>query len=185
MIKTKDPFSGDPKLFLTPDGMTLRFTGGVPFMDQGFENFTTISLFTAPNYWGNTLKKGGLKYGSSFFDRTSVKKEPITLANLAAWGKAAEKDLKYNPFGKVTVTITNPQSNKIKLVARLEPPTGDTIELSFLRNGQNWINQALYGSTEFEDFTGPTEQIENTVYTSSTGVVYWTNENNIYIPSEG
>ena len=148
MIKRKDPYSGDPKIFLTPDGMTLKCNDGVVEKDQGFENFVTFSLFTAPGYWGNTLKKGGLKYGSDFYNRTNVKKEPITLANLNAWEKSAEKDLKYNPFGKVTVTISNPQSNKIKLVSRLEPPTGDAIELTFIKNGQNWINQALYGGNE-------------------------------------
>ncbi len=182
---SRDPYSGDPKIFLGPDGMTLKFTGGQPEMEQGFENFVTFSLFTAPNYWGNTLKKGGLKYGSEFYNRTTVKREPITLANLAAWEKSAEKDLKYSPFGKVTVTVTNPQSNKIKLVSRIEPPTGDAIELTFIRNGQNWINQARDGLSEFPSFEEPKEPIENTVYVDSENVVYWTDDNNIYIPSEG
>ena len=44
MIKRKDPYSGDPKIFLTPDGMTLNFNDGVVEKDQGFENFVTFSL---------------------------------------------------------------------------------------------------------------------------------------------
>ena len=145
---SKDPYSGDPKLFLGKNGMTLNFNGGQPELDQGFENFATISLFTAPGYWGNTLKKGKYKYGSKFYNRTMIKKDPITLANLKAWEKAAEDDLKYSPFGRIGVTITNPESNNIKLVARIAPPVGDAIELVFIKNGQNWINQALYGGTE-------------------------------------
>lgn len=142
---SRDPYSGDPKLSFSSDGLNLTFNDGQCEMDQGFENFVSISLFTAPNYWGNTLKKDGLQYGSEFYNRTTIKKEPITLANLSIWEKSAEKDLKYSPFGSVSVTITNPQSNKIKLVAEISPPNGDSMQLVFLNNGQNWINQARDG----------------------------------------
>lgn len=143
---SKDPYSGDPKLTLDSNGLDLTFTGGNPEMDQGFENFVTISLFTGPDYWGNTLKKTKLKYGSTFYKRTMIDKEPITLANMRSWEKAIQADLKYSPFGNITVAITNPQSSQIKLVIGIAPPTGNPVELVFLKNGQNWINQALYGA---------------------------------------
>jgi len=185
MIKTRDPYSGDPKLFLTPNGMNLKFNNGQPTMDQGFENFTIISLFTAPNYWGNTLKKGGLKYGSTFYKRTMIDKEPITLANLKAWEKAAEKDLKYSPFGQINVTITNPESNKIKLVALISPPTGDLFELIFLKNGQNWINQARDGS--IEDPGLPIVKpgvLSQNIYFAGNGDVYVSGDDEIYVSEE-
>lgn len=180
----KDPYSGDPKMFLTPNGMTMLFNNGTVEKDQGFENFVTISLFTAPNYWGNTLKKGKYKYGSEFYNRTKIKKEPITLANIRAWEKSAEKDLKYSPFGKISVTITNPESNKIKLIAKISPPTGESSELIFLNNGQNWIGQALYGGQDEPFEKVKPQRLLKNVYTSGDDSIYTSDDGSIYISDD-
>ena len=65
-------FQGDPAIEITPDGACMTFKGGQPIMDQGFHNAALISLFTKPDWWGNSLEKQNNKKIGSNFERNRV-----------------------------------------------------------------------------------------------------------------
>lgn len=135
-----DRFQGDPKLYLTPSGSTLRFEGGQPVMDGGLENLASISLFTAPGWWGNSLlPEEDRKIGSDF---EQIARGAITLQKLTDIKQSAENALDNPAFGGADATVTNPVNWRIDMTAVITPPGQDIEELSLSRNGQNWINQA-------------------------------------------
>lgn len=134
-------FQGDPRIFITPSGAKLIFTGGNPVMDAGLENLAIISLFTAPGWWGNTLFNDPDKKIGSDFEDTAM--GAITLSKLNDIRQAAEKALVNPAFGTITVDVTNPVSNRIDVRILIQPPGRDVQELRLSRHGGNWQAQAL------------------------------------------
>lgn len=136
-----DIFQGDPRLFLTADGSSLKFTGGQPVMDRGLENLALISLFTRQGWPGNDLLRDpGERVGSDFEEATE---QPITLQALNDIRDAAEKALINPAFGRVTVVVENPNSYRLNITVRLEPPGRDIKTLLISKNGLNWVAQSL------------------------------------------
>lgn len=133
-------FSGDPKIYLTPSGAEITFKGGQSVMDHGLENLATISLFTAPGWWGNSLIDDKDKKIGSNFEETAL--GSITLQKLADIKQSYEKSLDNPAFGTVDAEVTNPQSRRIDVNGVITPPGEDPQKLILTRNGQNWINQA-------------------------------------------
>ena len=139
----KDRFQGDPKLYLSLNGASLKFVSGQPIMDPGLENLVNISLFTKKGWCLNSLTdKNDEKIGSDF-EETS--RGPITLSKLNDIKQSAERALKNPAFGKITTEVVNPESYSLDVVNKIEPPGNDIQELRVSRNGQNWQNQALKG----------------------------------------
>lgn len=136
----KNIFSGDPLLFLGNDGSNLKFVEGQPVMDQGFENFVTIALFTEPGWAGNDLfRKTDQKIGSGFLSAT---RKSITLQSLNDIRNEAEKALQHSAFGKVTVNVTNPRASQIDVLINIQPPGQDSQTILLSRDGLNWLAQA-------------------------------------------
>ena len=134
---TADRYSGDPRLIITPNGANLDYEGGQPIMDQGLENQAIISLFTRPGWVGNLLLDPQYQIGSDF--EASVLGQGLTLSGLTLIQNAAEIALASPAFPELVVTVTNPVSDRIKLVVTVGPGQAS---LSFLRAGQNWQSQA-------------------------------------------
>ncbi len=139
-------FSGDPAVSITPDGAKMSFIGGQPVMDQGLENAAQISLFTKKKYWGNILETEESKKIGSDFQAQCM--EPITeLKSINAVTDAANKALKWmldiKLANEITVTVTNPRTDNLTTKIIITPPGRDSKTLLFLKNGLNWISQAV------------------------------------------
>ena len=138
-------FQGDPAVQITQDGADMKFIGGQPVMDQGFENAAQISLFTDQGWWGNVLQRDeSKKIGSDF---PAVQREPITdIRTINDYTDAAERAFKWmrdtGVARKITVTVTNPRVNYVITRVEITPPGGDDEQLLFIKNGINWISQA-------------------------------------------
>ena len=117
-------FQGDPKLYLSEDGADLDYRGGQPTMEQGCANVALISLFTGRGWCGNTLARSEReKIGSDYEDEF---KNPITLKSLNLIRDAAEKALSAAGFSGVQAVVTNPYSDRIKVVVQVKDLLGDT-----------------------------------------------------------
>lgn len=135
-----DLFSGDPKVTLDPDGADMLFLGGQPVMDQGWENFVFISLFTDEEWAGNVLLNPDEKIGSKF---EKLANSSITLTNLNDMRIEAESALKSESFGKITVDVQTPSSHQYKTRILISPPDALLNEIELIKNGQNWIQQKV------------------------------------------
>jgi len=142
MANNKDIYSGDPRLVMTVDGTYLNFIEGQPTMDQGWENYVLICLFTEKGWAGNDLFSDiNQQIGSTFIEAT---RQPITVQALADIRNAAEKALKNSAFGDVGVVVTNPISTQIKIRITIEPIGQDSREFLLTRDGLNWILQSRF-----------------------------------------
>jgi phage gp46-like protein len=109
-------------------------------MDQGLENQALISLFTRPGWAGNVFfADPNQKIGSDFIDAAN---QPITLQSLTDVEQAAVRALQSPAFGRVTVTVTNPYSDRLNVEILIEPPGQDSRTIILTRNGLNWQAQA-------------------------------------------
>lgn len=129
----------DPRLILGPSGSRLQFIGGLPLMDKGLENLALISLFTRPGWAGNSLLS--VSIGSDFEEKLN---QPVTRRMLNEVRNAAERALVNKAFGRVTVTVTNPQSHWVAVNIVIQPPAGNLVQLRLARSGENWYYQAVY-----------------------------------------
>ncbi len=133
-------YQGDPALSLTNNGAELTFKGGQPVMDQGLENQVQISLFTAVGWPGNFLLPENGQIGSNFETQA---RGPITLSSLAELEKTAIAALEDSIFGNIEAQAINPDSDRVTMEIKIEPPGRDNDTILLVRNGQNWINQAV------------------------------------------
>lgn len=136
-------FQGDPAIKLTPDGAKMKFIGGQPIMDQGFDNAVQISLFTKPGWWGNDLViEDNKKIGSTFQEQRTI----VDIQTINDYTDAAKLALNWmidnNIASKIEINVTNPNMNYIKTSIFIYPPGQDASKLLFLQNGINWISQA-------------------------------------------
>lgn len=132
-------FEGDPLVYITENGATVKVIGGQPVMDSGIQNHIMIALFTRPGWWGNVLTdKNNEKIGSTFEEEAN---KAITLTSLNKIRQAAIAALDDPLFGSVDVEVTNPTFSKLKIVITVHPPTNNTKQLTLIKNGSNWIMQ--------------------------------------------
>jgi phage gp46-like protein len=138
-----DRFQGDPAIKLTPSGATMEFKGGQPVMDQGLENAVIISLFTKKGYWGNVLVSDENKKIGSDFEQVRTIIDIQTINDYTDSINVALKWMKDSGLvSKIDVNVTNPSQDQIKAEIILYPPRQTEIELLFIKNGLNWIQQA-------------------------------------------
>lgn len=137
---------GDPAVQITENGAKMKFIGGQPVMDQGFENAALISLFTRRGYWGNVFfNKQSEKIGSDY-ELQSM--QPIVeLKSINDITDATEKALSWMHDVKIAneiiVDVVNPNANNIKMSAKIKSPGRDAVELLTFKNGANWTAQAV------------------------------------------
>lgn len=137
-------YGGDPAVKITPDGAKMKFLGGEPIKDKGLENYVQISLFSLPGWWGNTLfSDPNHKIGSDFSTPEPVI-EVQTINNKRNQAREALKAMTDSKLAsKVDIIITNPKLDYLKTDIMIYPPGQDIQHLLFLKNGINWINQAV------------------------------------------
>ena len=145
MITKPSRYDGDPKIYIDENGADLRFEGGQPVMDAGLENAALLSLFTAPDWWGNDLfSEASEQLGSDFED---VAGQPITATSFADVESAGEIALQWlidtGAARSATATASNPSGRSTAVDILIKPPADDALELQVLKNGTNWINQAI------------------------------------------
>ncbi len=132
-----DIYQGDPYLTLGENGSRLHYIGGQPVMDQGIENLAFISLFTRPGWAGNIFfNDTNQRIGSDFVEAA---KQPITLQSLTDVEQAAVRALDSPAFGRVTVTATNPASDRLVVNILIEPPGQIAMEIRLTRSGDVWV----------------------------------------------
>lgn len=159
MSDNNNRYQGDPAVTITPDGAKMQFIGGQPVMDQGLENASLISAFTKTGWWGNILfKNSENKIGSDYQYQAS---QPIvdikSVNNITDALKRAFKWMTDTGVASdVSVTVTNPNSQNIKSQVIITPLGRDSQTLLFLKNGINWISQAL--NPAHSKFTGSLKQ---------------------------
>jgi len=139
-------YAGDPAVTITPDGAKMKFINGQPVMDQGLHNAVLISLFTKKGYWGNSLITEESKKIGSDVEKTAL--EPIvSMQSINNMTDAIDKALSWMTDTKLSkdneITVTNPSSNNLRATIKITPPGRDSQTLLFLKNGLNWIGQAL------------------------------------------
>lgn len=144
-------FAGDPAVTITPDGAKMKFINGQPVVDQGLENAVLISLFTRRGYWGNSLISEESKKIGSDVEVTAL--EPIVnIQSVNNMTDAIDRALKWMTDTKLSqnneITVTNPSSNNLRATIKITPPGRDSQTLLFLKNGLNWIGQALNPASE-------------------------------------
>ena len=137
-------FQGDPAVKITDAGARMKFVGGQPVMDSGLENAALISLFTKPGYWGNTLESEDSKKIGSNYERQRTVVDVQTINDVRDDADAALKWMKEVKLAsKINLTIINPSMDQIHVRIDIFPPGQDVKTLLLLKNGLNWINQAL------------------------------------------
>jgi phage gp46-like protein len=135
--------TGDPKMVLTPDGMTLEFVDGLPVIDSGIGNIATISLGTEEGYALNAVARNSAEsIGSSFIEES---RKPITLNQIKVLEDAAEKAFQWAIEGgliaSVSASIEYVKSTGYWLEIIITPPTDEKHILLYSRNGENWVEQ--------------------------------------------
>lgn len=137
-------FQGDPRLILTADGSTLKFKGGQPVMDGGWENYVLIALLTRPGWCGNTLfDDPSQQIGSDFEEANEL---PITIENNDKVREAAKRALANmetdSLVSRIEIEVTNPFGYARQTRILITSPGGDVEELFIVKNGLNWLAQA-------------------------------------------
>lgn len=134
---------GDPKLYITNDGVDINLIDGFPEMETGLENTSVIAMYTKSGYPFNAISDNEIeKAGNDFLEQIS---KPITKNQIIVVQDAAEKA--YAPLisegiiRSVQATISL-ENGVYSLSIILTAPTGENQELIFKKYGQLWINQA-------------------------------------------
>lgn len=138
-----DIFQGDIALFLDENGSYMKYRGGQPAMDGGWENAILISLFTRQNWPGNIFfDENDQKVGSDFEDICNC---AITIANLNKIKNAAYRALKWMLDKKIAsaieINVRNPSGNRIEILILIKPPSEEIALVSLTRIGSNWLVQ--------------------------------------------
>lgn len=134
---------GDPKMFVSSDGMTLKFENGLPVMDDGLENISTISLGTEANFAFNKVAKNSEESVGSSFIEESLK--AITKNQISVVEDAAERSfdwmIKSGIANSVTASMVYVRDYGYQIKIVITPPTGEDRILVYSKNGENWVNQ--------------------------------------------
>lgn len=138
-----DIFSGDIALFLDENGSYMKYRGGQPAMDGGWENAIKISLFTRKNWPGNIFfDKNNQKAGSDFEETCNCS---ITISNLNKIKNSAFRALSWMLDEKIAssidVNVRNPSGNRIEILIFIKPPKEEIVLISLSRIGSNWLIQ--------------------------------------------
>lgn len=136
---------GDPKIFLTPDGMDLEFVDGLPVMENGLENVVAISLGSDLGFSFNRIATTGAEsVGSSFIEES---KKAITVDQLKIIEDAAEKSLAWavsdGLIKSATAEMIYVRNTGYQLQITIAPPVGNNRILIYGQNGDSWVAQQI------------------------------------------
>ena len=136
-------FNGDPRIFIDKDGADLKFIGGQPITDGGYENAVIISLFTRPGWYGNIFTfSDSQKIGSDFEEES---KKSITLENLNNLRQFALEALRWmienNSVESIDVDVRNVESDRYTVTISIKPPGSEAGVLLLTGRSNNWLIQ--------------------------------------------
>lgn len=143
-------FQGDPRIVIDENGADLDFQAGQPVMDRGIENSVLLSLFTAGDWVGNTLvDKPTQKFGGKFLKSVD---QPITASALTDIRNAVLSDLNWmletGLAAELDVSVSNPQSTRLKVLVVVKPPKSDLEVFLLTNNGLLWTSQTVDPANE-------------------------------------
>ncbi len=144
MSTSIDRYSGDPKVYLDGHGAFLKWVAGQPIMDSGIENCATLPLLIKDDWPGNVFiadKKKQL--GSGFVE---ANEKPVSISMLNNVRSVGERVLKEKMVDDglardVTLTVTSPQSTRIKTIVTVTRAGGEEETIQFDKYGPNWEQQ--------------------------------------------
>lgn len=135
--------TGDPKMFIDPDGLDLKFIDGLPVMENGLDNLIAISLGTEVGYAGNSAARNSAEFVGANFLVESQKS--ITLNQIKVVEEAAEQSLSWmidnGLASAITASMNYVRSTGYYITIIVSPPVGEDRELIFSQNGENWVIQ--------------------------------------------
>lgn len=138
-------YEGEPRLVMTPDGVTIEFKGGQPVMDTGLENAALISLFTDKGWWGNAGLKPEEQIGKSNFEK--VASGPISITMLTRTANEAKLALKWMVSLKIVQSVDARAYNRegfgIDVVIVITGLDGSTDAFKVSKYGSNWLSQVI------------------------------------------
>lgn len=138
-----DNYQGDPKIYITSDGATMKFTGGQPRMDKGLENLVILTWFSREWYGNVFLKDENQKLNGKF---ELANEKPVTVSSLKDIEKAASKDTDYlissGVMSQIEIETVNTDDNQVTTNAVFAPPGADLFTIVATKHGKNWIAQA-------------------------------------------
>jgi len=136
---------GDPKLVFDPDGVDLIFANGLPEMDNAFENIVNIQYGTDSDTPLNRFVANDEERIGSDLSKELAKS--ITRDQMEIVERTAEQSLASlvasGLFKSVKARMNYISTEGYRLELTIEPPTGETKILSFVRYGENWLTRQL------------------------------------------
>ena len=138
-------YEGEPRLIMTPDGVTIEFKGGQPVMDTGLENAALISLFTDKGWWGNAVLSPEEQIGKSDFEK--VASGTISISMLTRTANEAKLALKWMVSLKIVQAVDAIAWNRdglgIDVVIVITGLDGSKDALKVSKYGANWLSQVI------------------------------------------
>lgn len=139
----KEIDQGDPKMFITAEGMSLSFVNGMVVRDGGLENMATISLGTSLGYSLNSVaSNGGESVGSGFEveAQKSITRDQISIIEDEAV-RAFDWAIQDGLIKSVTASMAYVDDRGYEVTIVITPPTGENRILVYGKNGENWVQQ--------------------------------------------
>lgn len=144
---TYEPDTGDPKMFQTADGFSLKFEGGVPVMEKGFENSALLSIGTEDYYQNPLATQAGDVMAGNFIEES---KKAITINQIRVIEEAAKQCFLWMITDGLAKSVDAVMSNVTGLGYKIEisivSPTDEKAILIYNKNGENWVLQQQEGS---------------------------------------
>lgn len=145
-----DRFQGDPYVYMTSNGLAMKFVDGQPIMDQGFENSVLLSILLTEDWPLNPLLPAEAQLIRSKF-LTAVK-SAITSDTLNNARTGLNNDLAFlvskGYASRIQVDVTNPTGYITEAKIFIYLPNGDAVEIMARNNGANVFLQATYPANE-------------------------------------
>jgi len=130
---------GDPKIYMLPNGIEIRYQGGQPIMDGGLENMVLILLFTEKGWPMNKVLHLSEQIVSDYLSEC---RKPITITqirNIEVSAEDALKPIENNGIGTITgLSVRMSSGNIVNLTFIVNPPSGNTQVFNISGFGRNW-----------------------------------------------
>lgn len=127
---TGDSYSGDVRLYSTPDGAEIYFADGQPEMFGGLANAVLLSL-SCLDYWGNAVS--GFRYDSELLKLATgrILTEQMRLDALSEAARLLSWLTESGLAAKVRVAGSIENLRTLKLLVQIEEPSGETEAIAF------------------------------------------------------
>lgn len=130
---------GDPKIYMLPNGIEIRYSGGNPVFDSGLENMILILLFTESGWPMNKVLPLSEQIGSDYLAEC---RKPITvdqLRNIEIAATDALEPIEEQKIGTISdLSVKMISGNQIFLSFLANPPGATPQEFRISGFARNW-----------------------------------------------